>query len=103
MLTPSNRFTPIVYLPREGADRQLVEVLADGHQDYVILWYHWPLDDYTGKEDYEPVRSRTRLLFMATSKVKLESSKSNHTLDIELWNKLNCMPDGVGGIRTHDH
>jgi len=20
-----------------------------------VLWYHWPHDDYTGKEDYEPV------------------------------------------------
>ncbi len=35
---------------------------------------------------------------LESSRHHLESSKSNHTLDVELWNKLNCMRDGVGGI-----
>jgi hypothetical protein len=51
----AERFKPIIYVPREPPEDQLIDVLAEETTRYSILWYHWPHDDYTGKEDYEPV------------------------------------------------
>jgi hypothetical protein len=51
----AERFKPIVYVPREPLEDQLMEVLVEENKEYSVLWYHWPHDDYTGKEDYEPV------------------------------------------------
>lgn len=54
-----NKTKPVIYVQKEspwlGQSRELIEVLYEVHSDYVIFWYHWPLDDYTFKEDYEPV------------------------------------------------
>ncbi len=49
------RFKPIIYVPRESPGDRLIDVLLEEAEAYSILWYHWPHDDYTGKEDYEPV------------------------------------------------
>jgi hypothetical protein len=51
----AERFKPIVYIPREPPKDQLIDVLFEEREKYSVLWYHWPHDDYTGKEDYEPV------------------------------------------------
>ena len=48
-------FKPIVYLPKEGKQRRLVDILYESDNKYAILWFHWPFDDYTNKSDYEPV------------------------------------------------
>jgi len=49
------KFKPIIHVPREEPDCQLIDVLFELRPRYIILWYHWPNDDYTGKPDYEPV------------------------------------------------
>jgi hypothetical protein len=49
------RFKPIVYVPKEGRARKLVDILYETSDLYAVLWFHWPYDDYTGKRDYEPV------------------------------------------------
>jgi hypothetical protein len=33
----------------------LENVLYEIYRSYVVFWYHWPYDDYTGKPDYEPI------------------------------------------------
>jgi hypothetical protein len=52
---PVELFKPIIYVPREPKEDLLSEVLIEPADEYSILWYRWPHDDYTGKEDYEPV------------------------------------------------
>lgn len=49
------RFKPIIYVPKEPTGFQLINVLYEIFQNFAILWYHWPFDDYTEKPDYEPV------------------------------------------------
>jgi len=45
---------PVIWVPKEGARRALIEVLYELREKYAILWYHWPFDGYTN-QDYEPV------------------------------------------------
>src|SRR2546430_14858905 len=47
-------YLPIVHVPKESAGRKLIEVLFEVFPKYVVMWFHWPFDDYTGKADYEP-------------------------------------------------
>ena len=54
-ITLLTRFKPIIYVPKEDPNCQLIDVLYEVYPNYIILWFHWPNDDYTGKEDYEPV------------------------------------------------
>jgi hypothetical protein len=49
------RFSPIVYLPKEESERQLIGVLCEIADNYAILWFHWPRDGYFQHPDYEPV------------------------------------------------
>lgn len=49
---------PVVWLPKENADRLLIDVLFEATMDYFIVWYHWPKDGYAFTnlhEDFEPV------------------------------------------------
>ena len=49
------RFKPIVYVPKETDDAKIIEVLYEIFENYAVLWYHWPYDDYENREDYEPI------------------------------------------------
>lgn len=49
------KYKPVIYVPKEPKNAQLIDVLLEIFSTYAILWYHWPFDDYSGKEDYEPV------------------------------------------------
>jgi len=49
------KFKPVIYVPKESKEAQLVDVLCENFTKYSILWYHWPFDDYEKHEDYEPI------------------------------------------------
>ena len=60
MIALANRIKPVIYVPRERpwpliGSRELIEVLFEGYSNYLVCWYHWPLDDYIRRDDFEPV------------------------------------------------
>lgn len=58
-------YKPVIYIPKEGPEKILREVLYEVHNDFVIFWYHWSYDDHMGHEDYEPV-----ILFFKDNRLK---------------------------------
>jgi len=50
-----NRYLPIIYVPKERKGRALLGALVERFDDFYLLWYHWPYNDYTRNEDYEPI------------------------------------------------
>jgi len=49
------RHIPIALIPREKSHKTLQGIYLEQHQNFDILWYHWPQDGFFPVEDYEPI------------------------------------------------
>jgi hypothetical protein len=57
LLKETEPFMPIIYIPKEREGKLLIEALIEknSQNNYYIFWYHWPFNDYSNHEDFEPI------------------------------------------------